>query len=104
MGVDKALLTAEMRRRINAQLDTLIEKGVRHAVLSAFGCGAFLNPADLVARCYREALESEGRLKHFDCLAFAIFYPGYGPDNFEPFRRELSALLLFDGRVFPSQT
>lgn len=90
--VGKARLAAEMRRRIDAQLDTLIEKGVRHAVLSAFGCGAFLNPAELVATCYKEALESEGRLENFDCVAFAIFNPGYGPDNLKPFKDVLRQL------------
>ena len=66
-------------RRVAAQLDTLIEKGVRHAVLSAFGCGAFMNPAESVARCYR--VELEARAEHSDKVVFAIFNPGYGPDN-----------------------
>lgn len=71
--------------KICAQLDTLIEAGLRHAVLSAFGCGAFANPADQVAHLYAEALRA--RSGAFDCVAFAIFYPGYGPDNFTPFER-----------------
>ena len=33
------------RLKIAAQIDTLITHGVKHAVLGAFGCGAFLNPA-----------------------------------------------------------
>ena len=74
---------AETLRRVGAQLDTLIEKGVRHAVLSAFGCGAFRNPADRVAVAYREALTA--RAAHFDVVAFAIFHAGYGPNNFQPF-------------------
>lgn len=73
------------RAKIDAQLDTLIDADVRHAVLSAFGCGAFANPADQVARLYAEALAE--RRDAFDCVAFAIFDPGYGPDNFTPFAR-----------------
>merc|ERR1711918_254580 len=46
----------ETERRIAAQLDTLIAYGVRHAVLSAFGCGAFFNPAEEVAAAYFEEL------------------------------------------------
>ena len=42
--------------RIEAQLDTLIEQNVRYAVLSAFGCGAFLNPTEFVAKAYHDAL------------------------------------------------
>ena len=79
----------EAARRVAAQLDTLIEHGVRHAVLSAFGCGAFLNPADQVARIYRQELLK--RATQFDVIAFAIFHAGYGPDNFKPFAKE------FDG-------
>ena len=48
-----AFSRAETRKRVAAQLDTLIEQGVRHVVLSAFGCGAFRNPADEVAAVYR---------------------------------------------------
>lgn len=81
---------AEARRRIEAQLDTLVQAGLRHAVLSAFGCGAFQNPADPAAALYREALAArEGR---FDCIAFAIFHPGYGPDNYSVFARVLTGL------------
>lgn len=73
----------EMRRRIAAQLDTLAGGGVRHAVLGAFGCGAFRNPADRVAALYRE--EIERRREHFSVIGFAVFDAGYGPDNHTPF-------------------
>lgn len=42
-----------------------------------------------VAAIYRE--EILARQKNFDCIAFAIFYPGYGNDNFTPFREVLCA-------------
>jgi hypothetical protein len=74
---------AEARRRIAAQLDTLQHHGIRHAVLGASGCGAFMNPAREVARIYRE--EISARPGSFAIIAFAIFYSGYGPDNHTPF-------------------
>lgn len=77
----------EARRRIAAQLDTLMEHGVRHAVLGAFGCGAFRNPGPVVARLYRE--EIERRRASFVRLAFAVFHAGYGPGNYEPFAQVL---------------
>ncbi len=80
---------AGARRRIAAQLDTLIEDGLRHAVLSAFGCGAFANPADRVAAIYRDELQA--RAGRFDCVAFAIFHPGYGPDNHPVFEQTLNS-------------
>ena len=73
----------EMERRIRAQFVTLAAHDVRHVVLSAFGCGAFRNPAFEVARLYREVLEDVRR--GLTCVVFAIFNPGYGPDNYTPF-------------------
>ena len=78
----------DARRRIRAQLDTLHRHGIRHAVLSAFGCGAFCNPAEQVARIYREELRL--RQADFSLIAFAILAPGYGPDNFTPFANQLA--------------
>lgn len=80
---------AETVRRVAAQLDTLAAAGVRHAVLSAFGCGAFQNPADKVAAAYCEALAA--RKEHFDVVAFAIFHAGYGPNNYAPFAKEFES-------------
>ncbi len=75
------------RRKIAAQLQTLIKYGQRHVVLSAFGCGAFKNPPDVIARLYREELAK--RAQHFDVVAFAIYDPGYGPRGNEAiFRKE----------------
>jgi uncharacterized protein (TIGR02452 family) len=87
---------AEMKRRVIAQLDTLKAHHVRHVVLSAFGCGAFMNPAAQVAKLYRDALET--RRGDFDVVAFAVFYAGYGSrtnvqsfesafDNWDPVAR-----------------
>jgi len=73
----------ETRRRIAAQLDTLCEAGIRHAVLGAFGCGAFGNPAGRVARAYRSELDA--RRGEFDVVAFAILPTAHGPDNVTPF-------------------
>ena len=78
----------EARRRIAAQLDTLRCHRIRHAVLSAFGCGAFQNPAPVVASLYREELHR--RVDAFDVVAFAIYAPGYGPDNYGPFAATLA--------------
>ena len=76
---------SETTKRIAAQLDTLIAHGVRHVVLSAFGCGAFLNPGEDVAAVYKEELQKHAL--DFDVVTFGIFHAGYGPGNFEPFRR-----------------
>jgi hypothetical protein len=81
---------AEASRRIVAQLETLQEHEVRHAVLGAIGCGAFENPATEVARIYRDEIET--RRRDFSLLAFAIYSAGYGPDNYEPFAAVFAGL------------
>ncbi len=73
----------EAHRRIAAQLDTLRDHGIRHAVLGALGCGAFENPSHEVARIYKE--EISARRADFALIAFAIFAAGYGPGNYAPF-------------------
>ncbi|HSH74116.1 MAG TPA: hypothetical protein VLA09_00315, partial [Longimicrobiales bacterium] len=80
------------RLRIAAQLDTLRDAGVRHAVLGASGCGAFRNPATEVAAIYRQEI---GRRRHdFSVVAFAIFAAGCGPSNYEPFAEVLQGACL----------
>ena len=77
----------EMRKRIEAQFTTLKINGIRHAIMSAFGCGAFHNPPNEVAELYKECLE---RYKNdFDVIAFPIYYAGYGPKNYPDFRQIL---------------
>ena len=78
----------DTRRRVSAQLNTLRRHRVRHVVLGAFGCGAFRNPADRVARIYKEEIARCGA--YFSVVAFAIFSAGYGPDNYTPFAEALS--------------
>ena len=80
----------EMRRRIVAQLETLQAAGIRHAVLGAFGCGAFGNPAERVAAIYRSELQR--RSAAFSVIAFAVFHAGYGRDNFAPFAAEFGGV------------
>lgn len=79
---------ASARKRIAAQLDTCIEKGIRDVVLGAFGCGAFNNPPATIARLYREELDK--RAGAFDNIVFAIYYAGYGPrENYQVFKEAL---------------
>jgi len=80
------------RQRIAAQLDTLMEQDIQHAVLGASGCGAFMNPAHRIAERYRQEIEKR---KHgFRVIAFAIYQAGYGPDNLAPFEEVFGDQLL----------
>ncbi len=79
--------TTEARQRIIAQLDSLRVTGIRHAVLGAFGCGAFQNPAAEVAKIYQEEINK--RIDDYDVIAFAIFSSGNGRDNYTQFMKIL---------------
>ena len=72
------------RRRIAAQLDTLMSHNIQHAVLGASGCGAFMNPTNRIAKLYRQEIEK--RKQGFQVIAFAIYQAGYGSDNLTPFQ------------------
>jgi hypothetical protein len=78
---------AEMRKIIHAQFKTLKDKGLRHAILGAFGCGAFNNPPLKVAALYKECLIQYK--DDFDVIAFPIYFAGNGPENYASFREIL---------------
>lgn len=61
------------QRRIRWILALAITKQVRHLVLGAWGCGAFGNQPDLVARLFREALHPDQPWRRgLDSVTFAI--------------------------------
>ncbi len=62
-------------------------------MLSYAMIGAFLNPADAVARIYREELLV--RRAHFDVVAFAIFDPGCALPRPEPPCMRFATLLAW---------
>ena len=56
-------------------------------VLGAFGCGAFQNAPNIVAKAYRDALKEYAH--RFDMIEFAIYCRDYETDNYDAFRRIL---------------
>ena len=77
-----------MEKRVEAQFATLIANGIRHVVLSAFGCGAFENDPSDIAWVYKQAVERHRAA--FAVIAFAIFYAGHGEDNYKIFKASLA--------------
>ena len=82
-------LIAIFRRRIAAVFALGVELGATHLVAGAWGCGAFRNDPQLVARAFAEVL-SRGWKQHFEQIVFAIFAVRRGDPNLEAFRRVLS--------------
>lgn len=76
------------RRKIRMIFFIARETGVRHIVVSAFGCGAFRNPPQHVAELFREVLD-DGFGGAFASVVFAILNDHNSPPggNLAPFRR-----------------
>ena len=69
--------------RIRNILEVAAANGADNLVLGAFGCGAFNNPPDLVAGCFRYYLVDKGYRDYFKRVVFAI---KGGGRNYEVFR------------------
>ena len=62
-----------------------LANGTRRLILGAFGCGAFRNNPESVARAFKDALdEYKGQ---FNEIVFAIYHTPEEIDNYETFRR-----------------
>lgn len=57
-------------------------------VLGAFGCGAFMNNPEVVARAYKSALQEFPKV--FEKIEFAVYCPPSGSRNYEVFKKTLS--------------
>ncbi|HHF7374650.1 poly(ADP-ribose) glycohydrolase domain-containing protein [Legionella bozemanae] len=97
---DPSILKAhreDLRRRIAAQLDTLILIGQPNVILGAWGCGEFKNEPKLVAEIYAEEI---GKRAHFfQHIMFAIINTKSNSNNFEIFERTLTGLQLGDTSI-----
>lgn len=82
------------KKEIRAQLNIAIKNKVDIPILTAFGCGAFNNDPELVAKCYWEVLYKEGYAAKFQHIEFAIWSDPNPdkPQNFEPFDKVFKAL------------
>lgn len=57
-------------------------------VLGAFGCGAFCNDPDVVARAYKEVLKTYRY--YFEEIVFAVYCSPRDRSNYDAFRKVIS--------------
>jgi uncharacterized protein (TIGR02452 family) len=81
--VTEATVEEIFRRRIDRVLSAMVIFGHKNIVLGAWGCGAFGNNPKLVAKVFKEVLETEKFKKCFDLVVFAI--PNKGSVNYSAF-------------------
>jgi len=75
------------KHRIRNILEVAAANNVDNLVLGAFGCGAFNNPPDLVAGCFRYCLVDKG---YRDCFKRVVFAIKGGGRNYEVFHSILT--------------
>ena len=73
--------------RAHAILECAKINGVKHLVLGAFGCGAFRNNPEVVARAYKEILKIYA--KDFATIEFAVYCSDEEKKNYNIFKRVL---------------
>lgn len=92
---DEALASykAAMRRRVDALLSVAEHLNYSVLVLGAWGCGAFRNPPQQVARIFYEAL-ADRFASSFQHVVFAVYdRPDWEESNCSIFKQELRPLL-----------
>lgn len=83
---DAGLFGYHVKRAIH-MLTCAAAKGADTLVLGAFGCGAFQNNPEVVARAYKVALAEFPKV--FKKIEFAVYCPPGGSTNYEVFQRVL---------------
>ncbi len=82
-SISETELTALHRARAEKLFSVAAAHGADILVLGAFGCGAFRNPAELVAGVYRETVQRFSGC--FRQITFAVFCPGSDTRNYDAF-------------------
>ncbi len=77
--------TELMRDRINQIFKVALTTGVDVLILGAFGCGAFRNPPEVVAKLFREATNEYSNW--FETIEFAVFHTDRETANYDAFRK-----------------
>ena len=83
---DAELFGCHVKRAIH-MLTCAAAKGADMLVLGAFGCGAFQNNPEVVARAFKTALQEFPKV--FRRVEFAVYCPPGGSRNYEVFKRVL---------------
>ena len=80
----ESLLTSRIKRIF--EIDAANENEV--LILGAFGCGAFRNPPEIVAKVFNTVMSSY--LNYFDTIEYAIYHTEREIANYEAFRKVIT--------------
>lgn len=85
---DKDLLELH-KKRLRRMLDVIVLEGAENVILGAFGCGAFMNKPEVVARAAKEVIVDY--MYAFKNIEFAV-YCGRDMNNYTVFERAFKSL------------
>jgi len=88
-GFDKIAYAALINYKLDCILNTPALKSCEYLVLSAFGCGAFKNNPEFIAKQFKKALENNKHLP-YKKIIFSIIDDKNGNGNFETFKKILN--------------
>ena len=77
------------KKRINRVLDIARYAKSEVVILGAFGCGAFANPPELVAKAMHASIDEHKY--DFETIELAVYCPLRDTSNYEVFAKEFSA-------------
>ena len=77
------------KKRLTRILDAAVLNGDETVILGAFGCGAFQNKPEVVARAAKEVITDY--LHAFKTIEFAVYCPPQDNTNFKVFKRVIGA-------------
>ena len=95
--INESELLEILVKRIIRILEIAVINNDRNIVLGAFGCGAFANPPEIVAKAFKKVIFDRDYRKHFNTIVFAIIDNKY-TNNFEIFNSILKDPQLIDCR------
>lgn len=70
--------------RIKRIFEVAVANGNEVLILGAFGCGAFRNPPEIVAKVFHTVMQDY--LPYFDTIEYAVFHTEREAGNYEAFR------------------
>lgn len=73
-------------KRIECIFKAAAANGAEVLVLGAFGCGAFCNPPEVVAKAFRNVQERYAG--YFEKIEYAVFCRGHETENYDAFCKE----------------
>lgn len=79
-------LSAIFEKRVDRIIATAAAEDNDVLILGAFGCGAFCNPPEIVARAFHKVLD--GYIDCFETVEFAVCCTDHETDNFKEFKKE----------------